>query len=304
MYANSENQSALTTLARRVSGALTRSALLRAGRHLWERNQADFMLPLSKSQKLMTGLYLILHDYAQGAFPPTFDDQQKVYDAEIAYSHSLPGVESQAFFDGAMRKPFWSWRFVNHYLTSFLELTRAFNDLGIRPPQRLLELGCGIGWMAEFLALMSFEVVGTSLAPDEIRHAKTRIASIEAKGVKAQLDFVQAPMETVNEAVGDRLPFDVVYVFEALHHAYDWRQAIDASYACLRPGGWFLICHEPNLVHTLTSYRVAKLSNTHEIGFSRTELVAHLRHAGFRRVVILKNRASFFIRPHWIAAQK
>jgi SAM-dependent methyltransferase len=51
--------------------------------------------------------------------------------------------------------------------------------------------------------------------------------------------------------------FDGVFVFEALHHAFDWRQAIQASFHCLKEGGWLVLANEPNLLHTYISYRVA-----------------------------------------------
>ncbi len=58
-------------------------------------------------------------------------------------------------------------------------------------------------------------------------------------------------MEEVAEKVGPRNYYEVVYVFEALHHAFDWRQAIQSSFECLRPGGWLLICQEPALEITV-----------------------------------------------------
>ncbi|HMN29186.1 MAG TPA: class I SAM-dependent methyltransferase, partial [Caldilineaceae bacterium] len=172
------------------------------------------------------------------------------------------------------------------------------------PPRKLLELGCGTGWMAELLALLQFDVVGTSISPYEIEDAKSRIQSLAAKRINFSLRFHATPMETVDEAVGDYLPFDGVFVFEALHHAYNWRQALAASYRCLRPGGWLVIAQEPNVSHTYVAYRVAKLSNTHEIGFSRKELVQQLNAIGFINVSVVKDRVAFRVKPHWLVAQK
>jgi 2-polyprenyl-3-methyl-5-hydroxy-6-metoxy-1,4-benzoquinol methylase len=272
---------------------------------LWEQNQRDWHLPLSKLDKLLVGSRLILHDYARGEFPPSFQDQQQAYEAEIAYKYSLPGLDVREVTDGLMRKPFWFGPSLKSYLMSFIDLASALERVGIHPPQKLLELGCGTGWMAEFLALMNFDVLGTSISHHEIEDARARVESVRAKklaGVK--LNFRVAPMETIDQEVTDQVPFDGVYVFEALHHAYDWRQAVHASYHCLKPGGWLVIANEPNVLHTFVSYRVAKLSNTHEIGFSRRELMQQLQRTGFRNLTVLKNRVATFIRPHWIAAQR
>jgi len=203
-----------------------------------------------------------------------------------------------------MRKPFWFGAKSRRYLANFIELVTEFERLNICPPQKLLELGCGQGWMAEFLALMGFKVVGTSISPYEIRDANTRIESIKAKRLEVSLTFITSPMETAVEATIEELPFDAVFVFEALHHAFDWRQTTASAYACLREGGWFLLCSEPNISHTFTAYRIARLSNTHELGLSRSDLVKCLKRTGFGQIRILKNRTHFFRKAHWIAARK
>jgi len=203
-----------------------------------------------------------------------------------------------------MRKPFWSAAAMRTYLNCFIDLAELLEHLDVKAPQKILELGCGNGWMAELLALLRFTVVGTSIAPDDIADAQLRVLSLEAKNLKPQLHFRATPMETVNQVVGDYLPFDAVFVFEALHHAYDWRQAIDAAHACLKPGGWLIIAHEPNVIHTYVSYRVSKLANVHDIGFNRQELIEYLRRAGLTHVRVTKNNFSFWMRPHWIVGQK
>lgn len=274
-------------------------------RKLWALNQRDFHLPLSKFDKLLVGIYLILWDYSQGHFPSTFKDQQKAYEAEIAYDYSLPGCDITGVISGLMRKPFYfGSRLLKNYLTSFLELVEAFEQVSLQPHQKLLELGCGTGWMAEFLALMHFDVLGTSISPHQIQGARTRVKSLEAKQLDVKLEFRTTSMESVDKAVADRTPFDGVFVFEALHHAHDWRQAVRASYTCLKPDGWLIIANEPNILHTFISYRVAKLSNTHEIGFTRIELMRCLEQTGFRNITVLRNPLSFYLRPHWIAGQK
>jgi hypothetical protein len=113
---------------------------------------------------------------------------------------------------------------------------------------------------------------------------------------------VAAPMESVADHV--RHGFDVAFVYAAFHHAFDWRRTLNSVSSTLRPGGWFLICNEPNVLHTAISYRVAKLSNTHEVGFSRSELVRELRRSGFADVRIFQNHFHLWIREHWLAARK
>jgi len=291
-------------MMRTLSRALAQSPLLSRGRRLVEQNSKNWDSALSKYDKLFAGVYLILEDYSRGLFPPRFEDQAKAYAAEVDYRSHIPGLNETIVRRTELSKPFWVGRAVEKYLTQFIHLMKLLERLNIAPPARLLELGCGTGWMAEFLATAGFDVTGTSIAPADIEDAGARLRGIAAKGLAVQLRFQIAPMESIAEAMGGRNDYDAVFVFEALHHAFNWRQTITSSFKCLRPGGWLLICNEPNLLHTFVSYRVAKLSNTHEIGFSRGELTSHLRQVGFPSVKYLSAPLHFWIKPHWIAAQK
>jgi 2-polyprenyl-3-methyl-5-hydroxy-6-metoxy-1,4-benzoquinol methylase len=291
-------------LPKQFANLLAQSFLFKRGRETWKRNEVNWNLPLTRLDKVVSGGYLILSDYASGAFPPEFLDQQRAYDAEINYMSTLPGVSVDESADSQMRKPFWYGRVGRNFLGGFIELLEAFEKLGICPPQRILELGCGIGWMAEFLALMKYEVVATSISPLEIKRGETRVQSIAAKGLEANLRYLAAPMETIDQTLQKDGLFDAVYVYEALHHAYDWPKAVKASYACLKPGGWLILGREPNILHTFISYRVARLTHTHEIGFKRSDLLRQLATAGFNKTIVARNRFDLLVKPHWIAAQK
>lgn len=282
---------------------LANSPPLRRGRALLEKNQANWNLPMSKLEKLQVGVYLILSDFAEGKFPPAFEDQRSTYDGEIHFRRST-GVDPVTLSEWELRKPYWFGSAARHYLHGLTTILHEFERLGIAPPQKLLELGSGTGWMAEVFARFGFDVWGTSIAPDEVMDARRRIEGIRSIGLRCNLEFRVAPMETVHEHVADRAPFDAVFVFEALHHAHSWEDTFRSAFQCLRPRGWFIIAAEPNLLHTFISYRVGKLSNTHEIGLSASKMRRHLRAVGFSKVITLRNRPHFFYRTHWIAAQR
>lgn len=282
---------------------MANSFLFNYGRNLYAENSKDWNLPLSKIDKLLVGSWLILDDYSKGIFPPTFSDQQKAYQAEKDYRFSIPGMLTEQVKHNNMTKPFWFGKGGRGYLDQFVQLSLRLEKMGIKPPTKILELGCGSGWMAEFLATMGFDVCATTISEDDVSDAVCRIKSLEIKGLSPALRFVAAPMESVHLSTGTD-SFDAVFVYEALHHAFNWRHAIQSSHTCLRKGGWLLICNEPNLLHTFISYRVAKLSNTHEIGFSKKELVNELHKTGFRKIVSCGAKMHFWFRPHWLLAQK
>lgn len=261
-------------------------------------------MPLSKFEKLQTGAYIILEDYACGVFPPSFNDRQAAYQAEIDYHNSLPGAASEDVAAANMQKPFWFGRDLKRYLREFCTLCECLQRCHIAPPARVMELGCGHGWTTELLATMGFEMMGTSIGEDDILYCHKRIASLEAKGLKRVMQFKASPMESVADLVGPKGYYDAVFVYEALHHAFAWREAIQSASECLKPGGWLLLCKEPNLIHTFTSYRISRLSNTHEIGMSRPQLMDQMRKCGLTRVAHMGSPWHFWIKPHWICGQK
>ena len=190
------------------------------------------------------------------------------------------------------------------YLEHFALFVRKLQKLGIAPPAKVLEIGCGAGWASEFLAQMDFDVVGTTINPMDIEDAQARAASLKGRKVAARLDYICTPMEEVQQATAHLGPFDIVFVYEALHHAYDWRIACEQAYRCLKPGGWFILCNEPNLVHTLVAYRVSQISKYPEIGFRKSEVYRFLSKLGFANRVVLAKRFGFYCRGIWVAVQR
>jgi SAM-dependent methyltransferase len=281
---------------------LASSLILSKGRKLFELNSKDWMMPMSKFQKLEAGVYIILKDYSVGKFPPTFEDQAAAYQGEINFYESLPGMSLEEAKLRGLRKPFWNPFDFERYSRHFVKLLRVFKQLGVKPGSRLLELGCGTGWMAEFLVYAGYSVVGTSLAPNTIELANRRVAALKAKGFDGLASFKVGPMETVHEYVDH--DFDGIFVFESLHHAFDWRKSIRSSYQCLKPGGWLLLANEPNLLHTFISYRKARLSKTHEIGMSRKQIVEEMTRCGFAEVRALEPGFNNYLADHWIAARR
>ena len=291
------------SLLQKTAGGLANSPLLRRGKILFDENSRDWNLPLSKIGKLQIGAWLILDDYSKGIFPPQFVDQQKTYQAEKEYHSSVPGMTAEQVRRDNWTKPFWPGKSGRRYISHYNHLTEVLERTGVHPPAKILELGCGGGWMAEFLAILGYDVCGTTISETDIADANKRIRSIEAKGIKPLLNFTLAPMESAHTVVGIE-KFDAVFVYEALHHAFDWRETIASSFKCLKPGGWLLICNEPNVLHTCIAYRVAKLFNTHEIGFSKNSLKDAMKNAGFKQIISLSSPFHFWFRPHWLLAQK
>jgi SAM-dependent methyltransferase len=111
-------------------------------------------------------------------------------------------------------------------------------------------------------------------------------------------------MESVDSLFDRPEQFDAAFAYEALHHAFDWRKAVQSVERCLKPRGWLVLANEPNVLHTCISYRCSRLANTHEIGFRQKDLLLGLKAAGFKAFRIFSPRINNLVTPHWIAAQK
>ena len=186
---------------RRIAKVLSESPLFSKARLKWEENQRDWHLALTKLDKLGIGVFLILRDYAAETFGATSDNEQQAYKAEIDYKKDLPGLTEEEARLSDLRKPFWDADSLDYYLQHLITLVRALEKLDILPPSRLLELGCGSGWTAEFLATRGYHVVGTSIADIDIADARLRKKSLVAKGLPDTLEFFVSPMENIDEAV-------------------------------------------------------------------------------------------------------
>ncbi len=291
-----------TTTFRPAARFLADSFLFRNARRDWELNRSDYQLRLSRFQKLAIGGYLVLKDYSEGAFPPTHADREQTFAREKDLYDAKPGVELERSAYETRKTPFWLDPKGIDSLESYIRILRRMLDCGVQEGARVLELGCGAGWMSEFLAASGCHCVGTSINEFEVESARHRVAIVESRDVGGTLTYETSTMETVGEQFADQPRFDFVIIHAALHHAFSWREALESVSSVLQPGGWFLICNEPNLIHTVKSYRVAKIDHTHEIGMSGRAIRGHLLRSGFDEVKNFGPRG--ILQPIWLAARR
>ena len=116
-----------------------------------------------------------------------------------------------------------------------------------RPPARVLECGCGTGWLAYFLARRGYDVVATDVAPDAIALANAHPVFREGNPPR----FLVAD----SEALAFTSEFDVVVFFDALHHSLDERRALAGAFRALRPGGICIVL-EPGRGHARRSREI------------------------------------------------
>src|SRR5438445_246459 len=275
----------LPTWKQRLATALAESFLLRKGKGLHEDNPKDHLLQNNLWHKFLANVYLILADYGRGEFPPKRPPREKAYEGERKQLLRVEFSPADRLLEDAMRKPWWDKRLFSQHSRDVIRIIETMENQGINVPARILELGCGVGWVSEILAVRGYQVTGTSISEVEIEHAKLRIAALKSKRLDCSLNFIATPMEEVYRHVPPE-HFDAAFCYEALHHVFDWREALDAMDRCIRSGGWLFLFSEPSALHTYICHRSAKIWKTQEIGFHGRELRTHLKGLGYNPVKI------------------
>ena len=122
------------------------------------------------------------------------------------------------------------------------------------PPGRLLDLGCGPGWTSRMFAMAGYDVVGVDICPEMIQLARSTQGG---PNVRFEICDYEAPL--------DFGTFDLVVIYDALHHATDAAAVVRRAYESLREGGLFLTA-EPGSGHSQaeSSVKIIELMGTTE----------------------------------------
>lgn len=121
-----------------------------------------------------------------------------------------------------------------HGFADMIQLQKLLEVTHLGPGNRVLDLGCGNGMIAEYIADFSgAHVTGLDYIPEAIRQARERTAA------KAdRLDFILGDINALD------LParaFDTVLSIDSLYFSDDYARTIRQLLAALRPGGQLAI---------------------------------------------------------------
>jgi SAM-dependent methyltransferase len=109
--------------------------------------------------------------------------------------------------------------------------------MDVMPGGRILEIGCGPGWLSEILMLLGFEVdaVEPSEQMNEIAKARVSVASSHYRITDPpRVTFHCCPIE---EAELEEGAYDGLLFYDSLHHVADEKEAVERSFRLLRDGG-------------------------------------------------------------------
>ena len=125
----------------------------------------------------------------------------------------------------------------NWHLQSRMAIILETIDRHARAGGRVLDAGCGTGFLLERLARRGFGGIGIDLSPESIAHAQRRLEALGAADrLRAEVGSAYEPPEG---------PFDLITLTDVLEHLEDPRACLAALRPRLAPGG-LVVINTPN----------------------------------------------------------
>jgi SAM-dependent methyltransferase len=116
------------------------------------------------------------------------------------------------------------------------------DQLGLGVRAQVLDVGCGPGWLSEFLARCGYWVTGVDVSEAMVGIARERIAAIDEPvgiDIEALAEFHAMPVREMPW----RARFDAAILYDAMHHFDDEVKTLRVIRRTLAPGGRIFI-HE------------------------------------------------------------
>ena len=179
-------------------------------------------------------------------------------------------------------------------------LTVDFDRLGLRPEDRVLDMGCGAGRHAFEMYRRGADVVAFDQDPDELSAVRDLFVAMEQAGevpAGAEADVKEGDALSLPFANGE---FDRVVAAEVLEHIPADIQAIDELVRVLRPGGTLAVSVPrwlPEMVCWKLSDDYHNTPGGHIRIYSDKELIGKLANAGLE--LFGKGYAHGLHSPYW-----
>jgi 2-polyprenyl-3-methyl-5-hydroxy-6-metoxy-1,4-benzoquinol methylase/glycosyltransferase involved in cell wall biosynthesis len=122
----------------------------------------------------------------------------------------------------------------------FCDFANMAVTLALPPGSRVLDVGCGSGWLSEYLARLGYEVKGIDISPSLIEMSSERVARVPY-GVdhETPLRCTFAVHDIELEPLAEQ--FAAIVCYDSLHHFEDERSVIRNLAAMLPIGGQLFV---------------------------------------------------------------
>ncbi len=112
--------------------------------------------------------------------------------------------------------------------------------LALSAGAKILDVGCGSGWLSEYFARLGYRVKGIDISPDLIAMSRDRTARVpfgvdHETPLSCEFEVHDVELAPLNEK------FDLVICYDSLHHFEDERAVMRHLAAMLDPGGLLFI---------------------------------------------------------------
>ena len=186
-------------------------------------------------------------------------------------------------------------KFVNsqkHGQKNIAILEQVFKSIDVRKVRNVLEVGCGVGIVSNYLnEKYHWDVTGTDVDPEQIALAKQHHHETGA------LRFQVADGTTLGFGDGQ---FDLVLAFFVFHHIANWQQALEEIRRVLNTGGHFIF-HD--MAYAKFTVRLLRpLVKKHGI-YTIDEIIQYLDERQFKTVYHIPGN-SRIMRQHTVVFEK
>jgi len=132
----------------------------------------------------------------------------------------------------------------HRHFTDFANMATA---LALPPGARILDVGCGSGWLSEFFARLGYDVTGIDISDELIAMARDRVERVPYEvdhETALRCRFLTQDIEIA--ALPEK--FDAAICYDSLHHFEDERKVFQHLAAMLDVGGLLFILegHKPS----------------------------------------------------------
>ncbi|HZI19892.1 MAG TPA: methyltransferase domain-containing protein [Pyrinomonadaceae bacterium] len=122
----------------------------------------------------------------------------------------------------------------------FCDFANVASSLALPAGARLLDVGCGSGWLSEYFARLGYDALGIDISPDLVGMARERTSRVPY-GVDHETPLRCEFRVHDIEAAPLSEKFDAVVCYDSLHHFEDERAVVRHLAAMLDVGGQLFI---------------------------------------------------------------